>query len=270
MKKILFSDLDRTLLNDKKEIEAQTRAAVDEMLSRGHIFTVCTGRPLRSAILVARENGLLREGCYIIAYNGGIIYDPMQDKMIDYASIPLPLVQKLFARASQAGQYIQTYGRGDTVLTESYTPELEFYVAHTKLPYRLLGQVETSLAEEPPKMIVINLEDKESLLTFQRENDGWAKEHMNSFFSSEAYLEYCPKGISKGTAAVKLCEYLGLPPSCAVAAGDERNDIPMLEACGVGAVPSNAYHEACARADYVCKKDNNEGAVGEMIHKFIL
>ena len=39
-KKILFSDLDGTLLNDQKEIESGTKEAIDEMLKQGHLFTI--------------------------------------------------------------------------------------------------------------------------------------------------------------------------------------------------------------------------------------
>ena len=69
--RILFSDLDATLLNDNKEIEAGALDAIDALLSQGDFFAICTGRPLASARAVACKAGLERSGCYIVSYNGG-------------------------------------------------------------------------------------------------------------------------------------------------------------------------------------------------------
>ncbi len=130
---ILFSDLDATLLNDQKQIEPGTKAAIEQMLSRGAFFAICTGRPLASARAVAKQFGLDQKGCYIAAYNGGVLYDPSKDKVLSYASIPLSVVREMFARAGRAGLYIHTYDRNDdTVLTYKDTPKLSYYTNHTK------------------------------------------------------------------------------------------------------------------------------------------
>ena len=270
--KILFSDLDATLLNDRKEIEKDTRAAIDRMLARGHIFVSCTGRPFASVLNAARQSGLDQKGCYIVSYTGGAIYDPSCDQMISYASIPLPAVQRMFAEAQKAGLYIHTYDktRNDMVLSWQDGPQLQAYIGHTKLQYQTGKDVLEKLEQPPAKMIVISLDSHERLRQFQEENAGWAEAYLNSFFSCEQYLEYCPAGISKGAAVQRLCDYLNIPVEDAVAAGDERNDISMIRSAGVGAAPRNAHPAVKECADYVCVRDHNEGAVGEIIRKFIL
>ena len=42
--KILFADLDHTLLCDDKSISEKNRAAIQKMLERGHYFVLATGR----------------------------------------------------------------------------------------------------------------------------------------------------------------------------------------------------------------------------------
>ena len=44
--KILFADLDHTLLCDDKSISEKNRAAIQKMLERGHYFVLATGRPV--------------------------------------------------------------------------------------------------------------------------------------------------------------------------------------------------------------------------------
>ncbi|MDE7311827.1 MAG: Cof-type HAD-IIB family hydrolase [Eubacterium sp.] len=271
MYQILFSDLDATLLNDQKEIEPGTKAAISKLLERGAFFAVCTGRPLASARAVAKQFGLDQKGCYLAAYNGGVLYDPAKDQVVSYASIPIPVVRRMFALAERAGLYIHTYDRrNDTVLTYRNAPELEYYTKHTKLAPRVGMDVLETLCGEPAKLIVAGLSCHERLVRFQEEQAGWADEHLNSFFSCEEYLEYCPAGISKGAAVKALCGYLGIPAEASVAAGDERNDLAMLTAAGIGAAPRNAHPAAKEAADYLCEKDHNEGAVGEIIERFFL
>ena len=270
-KKILFSDLDGTLLNDQKEIESGTKEAIDEMLKQGHLFAICTGRPLASARAVAQQFGMERKGCYIAAYNGGVLYDPSQDHVISYASVPLEAVRRMFLETERAGLYMHTYDRkDDTVLTLRATSETDVYTGHTRLPLRTALDMPQQLTQAPAKMIVASLDSHERLVSFQKENAAWTEGVLNSFFSCEQFLEYCPAGISKGAAVEGLCKYLGLSVEASVSAGDERNDIAMLKAAGIGAAPRNAHAAAKEAADYLCERDHNEGAVGELIRRFFL
>ena len=43
--KILFTDLDDTLLDENKEICRENREKIAQMLEQGHYFVIATGRP---------------------------------------------------------------------------------------------------------------------------------------------------------------------------------------------------------------------------------
>ncbi len=55
--RVLFTDLDGTLLNDAKEVTPGNQAAIDEALAKGHKIVVCTGRPLASAQCLCCKGG---------------------------------------------------------------------------------------------------------------------------------------------------------------------------------------------------------------------
>ena len=55
-----------------------------------------------------------------------------------------------------------------------------------------------------------------------------------------------------------------------IAVGDAENDIPMLEAAGLGVAMKNASEEIKKHADYITELDNNQGGVGEVIRKYML
>ena len=101
--KILFADIDGTLLNDQKEIPKENMTAIQKALDCGHYVVVATGRPLDSAKAVAKDLGLMMPGCYLIAYNGAIVYDCGNEKVLKKESLPLAYVKELFERAKKAG-----------------------------------------------------------------------------------------------------------------------------------------------------------------------
>ena len=49
--KILFTDLDETLLSSDKTISKENLEAIRKMTEAGHKFVISTGRPLQSALL---------------------------------------------------------------------------------------------------------------------------------------------------------------------------------------------------------------------------
>ena len=65
--KVLFMDLDDTLLSDDKTVSPKNREAIRAALSRGHSVVVTTGRPLKSGKAVVKDLGLTAQGCYMIA-----------------------------------------------------------------------------------------------------------------------------------------------------------------------------------------------------------
>ena len=94
--KILCVDLDATLLCDDKSITQKNREAIHRMLEAGHYIALATGRPVETAREVARELGLNTPGCYMIAFNGAVLYDCAADRVLLKRSLPIEIVQELF------------------------------------------------------------------------------------------------------------------------------------------------------------------------------
>ena len=83
-------------------------------------------------------------------------------------------------------------------------------------------------------------------------------------------MDFTPKGNNKGLVVTELCKIWGIDESDCIAIGDEFNDIPMMKKAGLGAAVATAQDGVKAAADYVTERDNDDGAVGEVIRKFIL
>lgn len=267
--KALFLDLDGTLLNDAKEITPGNRAAICQALEVGHKVIITTGRPLPSAVQQAERLGMTKPGCYVIAYNGGVIYDMGERKTIFQRAISLTLVRKAFTEANRRGLHIQTYN-GQHVLVEPRCDDADLlrYCKYTNMAYQVISSVE-ELEQEPAKMLLINFDNAAPLVEYSQWLTSWAGSELDSFFSCDQYLEVVPYGLNKGTALTQTAKLLGVFPENTIAVGDAANDLPMLRAAHVGVGMCNATDEVKAAADYITVRDNNHDAIAEVIEKLI-
>ena len=65
-----------------------------------------------------------------------------------------------------------------------------------------------------------------------------------------------------------MCRALNILEKNAVAAGDEENDISMIEAAGIGVAMANATPRLKECADYITEHDNDHDGIAEVIDKF--
>ena len=149
-KRLLFMDLDGTLLNDDKQITDGNRAALNRLLERGHGAIITTGRPLKSAMDQAHKLGMDRPGCYLIAYNGAVIYDWTQKKQIFARSLPYSAVFRVFDLVNAQNEHIQTYD-STNVLVEQRCDDaaVRRYCQMTGMQFRVIRDVHTDLTQAP-------------------------------------------------------------------------------------------------------------------------
>ncbi len=267
-RKIFFTDLDDTLLNTKKQITPKTRKAVQEVLSAGHYVTITTGRAFPSALHLAHELKLDGKGCYLIAYNGGQIYDIMAEKMLRSVDVTNAQMMTCIQAAKEYGIHIQAYSDTD-VIVEADTEEVRAYCAIQHLDYKVVADVKNVLAQGTPKLLAI-CDDAKKLEGFRDLLQEKVGGELDLFKSSAKYLEIVPKGINKGDAVHFLCQHLGVPVQNSIAAGDQENDLAMITAAGVGCAMANAVESLKAKADYITENDMDHDGVAEILEKFIL
>lgn len=267
--KILFLDLDGTLLNDKKEITPGNAAAIHAALAKGHKVVLASGRAAVSVEEQAKKIGLTKDGCYAITYNGACIYDLFRKENVYAELLSLTAARRILEAAEKFEIYAHTY-LGKKILTAHNTKELIAYSGSTLMEYLLVEDVCAHLPRGPEKILVIDYDDHARLLAFQKLIMKQVKGQADSFFSCPYYLEFVAPGVSKGSAVKKLCRLLGIPIENSIAAGDAENDISMIEAARIGAVMKNAGQAMRAFGNYVTENDNNHDAAAELIYKFML
>lgn len=269
--KTIFLDLDGTLLNDEKEITLGNRVALQKALDLGHRVVITTGRPLVSAKIQNEKLGLTGQGCYIIAYNGGMIYDCGADKVIYKNYLDANVAIKAVRVCNSINVHAQTYDDTHILVEPNHNPDaLERYSRFSGLPYRQLDSFEGNIGSGVPKVLVISYGNRPALENAEKLLKEALAGAADCLYSSNSFMEVVAPGLNKGNAIVHLCGLLGVSLEDSIACGDQENDILMLKTAGIGVAMANAIDQAKAVADYVTVNDNNHDAIAEVVEKFML
>ena len=76
--------------------------------------------------------------------------------------------------------------------------------------------------------------------------------------------------VNKWNGLKELLRRIGMEREDVVAVGDYDNDLEMILQSGIGVAVGNARECVKARADYVTVRDNESGAVADMINELVL
>ena len=277
--KILFTDLDGTLLDDEKNISARDMDAIRGMIAKGHKFVITTGRPLVSAKKIAERYGFLGAGFYLVSFNGGLIYDCGSGESILTRRISVDDVKFIMDAAFRAGMHAHTYA-GDLVVSEHETEQLKTYCRLMQMDYVVVSDIREyfgssssvplNVVVKPPiKVNIITPFEHSGLVDFRTEMRKTTAGKLFDVFSKPEMLEFSDLKSNKGDAVRFMADFYGIPVADTIAVGDEENDCPMIEAAGVGVAVANASQVAKDIADYVTQNDNNHSALAEVIEKFV-
>lgn len=146
---------------------------------------------------------------------------------------------------------------------------MEYYRRVIKTPLLITDDVVKELTSPPPKMIAIELHDTSKQEKFYKALEDAVGDKITLLYSNPYYLEIFPKEAGKGNAVKRLAEILGIPIENTYAAGDQENDISMLEAAGVGVAMLNATDAVKRVCDIVTDEDNDHDGLADVILRAI-
>lgn len=268
-KKILFTDLDGTLLDDQKQISAYTREVLDAWSKAGHKLVLCSGRDINSVGQVKDYLQLDFPGMYLIGYNGGQIYDCDNQKNIYKITLTLEQTSHIMEEAARFGIHVHSYT--DThIVSPQDNEQLRYYCRVIKTPVIFSPKVTDVMTEGPCKCLAVELKDSKKLEDFRCSLLPWAKEEgITMIYSNPYYLELFPAASGKGAAVKTLCELLNINPYFSVASGDAQNDVSMIEAAGMGIAMCNGSEDVKMAATTITAYDNNHDGLAHALFDLI-
>lgn len=264
MKKVVFFDIDGTLVTRNNKVPKTTIEAIEKLKENGVTPVIATGR---SPLLIKEVAQTLNINSYIsmngqyVVYDGEVIYaNPLEMDLVD--EVVKAAVEK------EDGILLSTH---DEIVSNSLISLATrgYFFTFMKGLVRIIPEKiklklwERMMSSAPDRkdyankdiyMMNINAnpeqgqyyEDKFSdVLTFTRAND--------------ISMDIIGKGISKATGIQHMMTKLGVSRENTFAFGDGLNDMEMLQYVGTGVAMANGYDALKDIADHVTDSVFNHG-----------
>ncbi len=277
MPQLLVLDIDGTLLNSDDIVTPVVKQAIEDVRLQGIEVALATGRRVGSTRRVVEEIGVHLP---IVTFNGALVWDTRFERAIHelpFSSSVLGRVIQLCQDYRVAPVLLQGPEQGERIfvpLANGIHPSyLEWFLDPRReevdeLTYDELSQV--------PGVLTVDVFGPE--LALQDIGRDIAELEAQVYDVGEVSVQADPPnwalnvhmpGASKAAGVQVLARALGCTLADVVAVGDGNNDLPLLEAAGIGVAMGNAPDEVKARADAVVVGHDEDG-VAEAIERFVL
>lgn len=267
-RKLICSDLDGTLLGSDRKVSDLNIEVIRELMKRGHIFTVATGRIFQSAKYISSNFG---EGVPLIASNGSI-YDTGDGKL-HKSHFDEDLAAEMFKIAKSFGVTL-SYFTHDTVFSSTISGALITKLIYNKgVPKEY--RVKTLLAatsvirknsDSIVNGIIVSRNNPEKIAVVRKELEKLSGVTIQS--SGKDNIELIPGNVDKSFAVKALAKHYGIERQDVICFGDGENDITMLKYAGQGFAMANASDSVRKSADGIAPPNHESGIGLKLIELF--
>ena len=255
--KLIAMDLDGTLNNDQKVITEKTKAALMAAQKQGIRLALASARPSPGLF---KERDILRlqdhQGI-LMSYNGGRIVDAETSKVLFETSMDLEETKEVLRKLESLpvtpilDDGVQFY------VTDKAGYKVDYECKNNNMVCSEVPNLADFLTFAPIK-ILMSVQPEE-LAQVQKQIADFLPESLTVVQTAAFYLEVIPKVINKGQGIRDICKVLGISAEEVISFGDAANDIPMLEAAGMGVAMGNASEAVKQAADMVTLSNNDDG-----------
>lgn len=269
MYKMILSDLDETLLVNHHVPEVN-REAVGRLNEKNVKFVPATGRAFNMIGEILRELGTYQKANeYSICFNGGLIVENKEDHILYFHGLTFEETHELFQAAVDYDVCVLIFTLDCCYIFRADPDEVERKTVQ-KANFKVIEEYNMDfLKGDKIAKILFEKRDMPYLKNIEKDLDSLTKGRFAVSYSSYRYLEFNPLGVSKGAALLWLANYLGISQTETIAIGDNYNDTSMIETAGLGVCVAGATADIQDMSDYVTTVDYDQGAVKEVIEKFI-
>ncbi|WP_114571212.1 Cof-type HAD-IIB family hydrolase [Exiguobacterium flavidum] len=253
--KVVFFDIDGTLLHDGDFIPESTKKAVKQLQENGVYVAIATGRGPAMLAGVRETLGIDT----VIGYNGQIVIH--QNEVIYKRPQPTMELEHLTERASRNGHTLVFLGEKAGYTTKAADENVA----------ASLGELDIPLPVYAPDHY--KTEDIFQTLVYCKPED--EAEYTNNYAAFD-FIRWHPHamdainaGSSKAEGIKHFLKLTDIKVENTFAFGDALNDLEMLKFVGTGIAMGNGLEETKAAADYVTKHILEDG-IAHGLKKFNL
>lgn len=266
MYKLIATDMDGTLLTNKSLIPENNKDAIIKAQQKGCKFALASGRPIEAMKSFAKELKMKDYEGYIVAFNGGQIFDCKTEETIFLKGLSREDVIYFYNLAKKLGVTIVTY-IDKFIYTDCINEYSKIESRITKLELKEIEDIYKLDLCAVVKCMFISSESK-----IKQCYDKLAKEIGDKYYlaiSDPHFIEIANKDISKGVAIKKICDIININLNDVIACGDSYNDLAMLEEVGLPVAAGNSNEDIKKKCKYTAVT-NEDGVLADVIDKFII
>jgi Cof subfamily protein (haloacid dehalogenase superfamily) len=269
--RLLAINIDGTLLQSNGKIHKSSKEAIEYVRQKGIYVTLVTSRSFASARKVAKAlniptplitqqgafiSGAEEKPIYVKRINEDITYDTI--RFLEGMPCQIRLVHEDFSVANK--QKLRNNLLSKTVFTSG---DPMFYTQ------QFVPSVSEYLHEQPmtPPKIEVYFEDKSDLVDVKKALEGMFTE-IDVIQLDSLRVDIVPAGVSKLTGLAYLGNQLGFQLKEMVYIGDSIDDIPLIEAVGLGVSMWNAPFDVKRASDWITRSKNENGVAYMVMEHF--
>lgn len=260
--RLLAINVDGTLLTNNGRIHKSTKQAIAYVQEKGVYVTLVTSRSYSSVKKIAKA---LELSLPLVSHRGAYISSAIDHpifvqrigedltkeivRFLEGFSCQIRLVHEDFILANKLKGNRSLLGKTVYSLGES--------IEHVQQFVQTLSETLLQNPLTPPNIEVrfdrkIDVEDV--LLAMKQLYD-----EIEVFKTNDVTLQITPKNATKLSGLTYLGEYLNISNKQMVVIGNALDDIPMIEAAGLGVAMGNAPFSVKRAADWVTRSNNEHG-----------
>ena len=262
MRKAIFLDIDGTLIDcigGIKDITPNVKNAIKNVQDKGDYVFISTGRPYalldKNILNFGFDGFILANGAHVIINNKTIYSEPIEKEFIKNIVTELENNNIQYILQGELYSYMKDSCK-------------EFYKYYDKIGVSRRYFKDKFNIEEIDvhklEMLCPNDEIKELCLSLIKTNPEC------DYFSSvnKSAIEVYLKKNTKGSAILKIIDFLNIKIENTYAFGDGKNDIEMLSTVGCGIAMGNASDEVKKYSNKITDTVQNDG-VAKGIEKYV-
>lgn len=243
--KIVFFDIDGTLLDHDKNLPQSTKLAIQNLKEKGVHVAIATGRaPFMFADLM-KELGIDT----FVSFNGQyVMYD---NEVVHKQPLSTQEINDLEKIAMTRHHPMVFLNQENMFANKQTHPQIKESIESLKVKHPLYDP-----------LFYHNNEIYQALLFCEgHEEEQYISEFSNFHFIRwhEYSLDILPKGGSKAIGIQKMTERLGFSTENVYAFGDGLNDLEMLGYVGTSVAMGNALPEVKGVANFITKNVDEDG-----------